>query len=110
MMPVHQYAIMETALRHAEGRSIEAHRGEVARLWADFSRVAAANPDAWPRSEMQAEMRMHLDVTLQEATARLNGDFAADIAAYDEVHDHILAFADLLSNGIIQQFPDRFAG
>jgi hypothetical protein len=71
--------------------------------------LSAANPDAWPRSEMQAEMRMHLDVTLQEATARLNGDFAADIAAYDEVHGHILAFADLLSDGIIQQFPDRFA-
>lgn len=49
MMPVNQYALMETALRSAEGRSIDAHRREVARLWADFSRVAAANPDAWNR-------------------------------------------------------------
>jgi acetyl-CoA C-acetyltransferase len=49
MMPVNQYAIMETALRYADGLSIDAHRREVARLWADFSRVAATNPDAWNR-------------------------------------------------------------
>jgi hypothetical protein len=71
--------------------------------------LSAANPEQWPLSEMQTGMRMHLDVTLEEATARLNGDFETDIAAYDKVHDHILAFADLLSNGIIEQFPDRFA-
>ncbi len=71
--------------------------------------LSAANPEQWPLAEMQTGMRMHLDVTLEEATARLNGDFETDIAAYDKVHDHILAFADLLSNGIIQQFPDQFA-
>lgn len=49
MLPVNQYALMETALRHAEGMSIAAHRRDVARVWADFSRVGAANPDAWNR-------------------------------------------------------------
>ena len=47
----------------------------------------AANPEIWPVADLQAEMKMHLDLTLEEATARLNGDFAADIAAYDEVHE-----------------------
>jgi hypothetical protein len=70
--------------------------------------LAAANPDQWPLADMQAEMRMHLDLTLDEATARLNGDYAADIAAYDRVHDHILAFVDRLSAGIAAQFPERF--
>ena len=55
MLPVTQYSIMETALRHAEGLSIEAHRREVARLWADFSRVAADNPYAWNRKSVSAE-------------------------------------------------------
>jgi hypothetical protein len=69
----------------------------------------AANPEQWPLADMQAEMKMHLDLTLREATARLHSDYAADITAYDDVENHILAFADLLSTGIMQQFPERFA-
>jgi len=55
MMPVTQYSIMESALRYAEGLSIDAHRRVVAQLWADFSRVAADNPDAWSREPLSSE-------------------------------------------------------
>ena len=68
----------------------------------------AANPDNWPREAMRAEMRHHLDLTLQEAQARIRGDWAADIAAYDTVHQHILGMADVLSSGVIRQFPRKF--
>jgi acetyl-CoA C-acetyltransferase len=50
MMPVTQYAMIENALRRAEGLGIGPHRDEIARLWADFSRAAAANPAAWDRA------------------------------------------------------------
>ena len=69
--------------------------------------LAAANP-AWPVDTLSQMMRTHLDQTLAEATARLTGDWAADIAAYDGIHLHILAMADALADGIITQFPDRF--
>jgi hypothetical protein len=78
-----------------------------AREIADF--LAAANP-AWTKHELRKMMREHLDQTLDEATARLSGDWAADIAAYDRIHDHILDMADVLAKGIIEQFPDRFGG
>lgn len=68
----------------------------------------SANPDNWPLDTLKAEMQMHLDLTLAEAQARLGGDFEADVAAYDQVHEHILAFADALSDGIMAQFPDMF--
>ena len=70
--------------------------------------LSAANPRQWPVETLKTAMRMHLDLTLKEATARLHGEWAADIAAYDEVHRHILQMADVLSDGIMKQFPSRF--
>jgi hypothetical protein len=70
--------------------------------------LSGANPANWPRQTLRSEMRHHLDLTLQEAQARLKGDWAADIAAYDTVHEHILGMADVLSTGIIKQFPRKF--
>lgn len=68
----------------------------------------AANPEGFPLDTMKAEMKMHLDLTLAEATARLQGKFAEDIQAYDKVHEHILGMSDALSSGIMKQFPDKF--
>lgn len=53
-MPVNQYSMIENALRAADGISVDAHRNEVASLWARFSEVAAANPDAWNRTAVSA--------------------------------------------------------
>ncbi|HEX7172103.1 MAG TPA: hypothetical protein VF365_05780 [Candidatus Limnocylindria bacterium] len=71
--------------------------------------LAEANPRNWDRVEMQRMMRDHLDLTLTEAVARLEGDFPADVAAYDEIHIQILHMADMLSDGIVAQFPGRFS-
>jgi acetyl-CoA C-acetyltransferase len=54
-MPVRQYAVIENALRHAEGRSLEVHRNEVASLWSEMSRVAEENPDAWTRDFVRVD-------------------------------------------------------
>jgi acetyl-CoA C-acetyltransferase len=54
-MPVGQYAMVENALRAADGQSLEAHRREVALLWSRMSQVAAANPDAWSREAVAAD-------------------------------------------------------
>ena len=67
-----------------------------------------ANPENWPLSEMKTMMRDHLDLTLAEAAARLRGAYRREIVAYDAVHLEILQMADMLSEGIIQQFPERF--
>jgi hypothetical protein len=73
---------------------------------ADF--LASANPRHWPRGEMRSMMKSHLDETLKEAVDHLNGRFAADVADYDAIHRTILEMADMLSDGIVAQFPARF--
>jgi len=73
---------------------------------ADF--LHSANPHNWAKGEMRSMMKGHLDQTLQEAVDRLNGRFEADVRDYDVVHRHILEMADMLSDGIMRQFPRRF--
>jgi hypothetical protein len=68
----------------------------------------AANPDEWPLDHMKAMMKDHLDLTLAEAVARLSADYESDVAAYDAIHPQILEMSDMLSLGIIHQFPKRF--
>ncbi len=70
--------------------------------------LAGANPN-WPLADLDAAMKMHLDTTLDEAVARLGANWNADVVAYDHVHAHILRMADVLSDGIIAQFPAAFA-
>ncbi|HEX6131983.1 MAG TPA: hypothetical protein VF044_09645 [Actinomycetota bacterium] len=68
-----------------------------------------ANPEHWRLREMRSMMREHLDLTLAEAAHRLAGDYEADVEAYEAVHLAILHMADMLSRGIVRQFPGRFA-
>jgi hypothetical protein len=68
----------------------------------------SVNPRYWKLDALKTEMHMHLKLTTAEAVARLQGNWSADVAAYDKVHEHILHMSDLLSDGIVTQFPGRF--
>ena len=66
-----------------------------------------ANPN-WKLEDMKKMMHDHLTLTTEEAVARLKKDYAADVKAYDKVHDEILMMADMLTDGIVKQFPGKF--
>ena len=54
-MPVGYYAILDSALRHAQGLGVEEHRRQIAQMYAQFSEIAASNPDAWSRQPVAAD-------------------------------------------------------
>ena len=71
--------------------------------------LAGANPN-WKLEDVKEMMHSHLKLTTDEAVARIKGDYAADVAAYDKVHNEILMMSDALADGIVKQFPDKFKG
>jgi hypothetical protein len=70
--------------------------------------LSGANPGSWKPAEMRAMMRSHLRLTTDEVVARLTKNWAADVRSYDRIHVQILHMADMLSDGLVAQFPARF--
>jgi hypothetical protein len=70
--------------------------------------LSKANPKHWPEAAVRSMMREHLALTTNEAVARLQGRWAADVKAADAVERAMLHMADTLSSGIVAQFPARF--
>jgi len=84
-----------------------------ARWQANADEIAAflskVNPRSWKPGEMRAMMRSHLKLTTDEVVARLQQNWPADVRSYDRIHIQILHMADMLSSGLVAQFPSRFA-
>jgi len=107
------HIMISTEIIDAAKAGDAAKKDEAANRWnanADDIAVmlSAANPKNWPIAEMKKMMHEHLDLTTAEVVARLQGDWAADIAAYEKVHTQIRKMADMLSTGIIKQFSNKF--
>ncbi len=98
-------------IQDAKAGDTAAQNDAITRWYANADAIAeflnSANPQSWPLDEMKAMMREHLDLTLQEAVDYLTGDHAGSIAAYDQIHLQALAMADMLSDGIVRQFPEQ---
>lgn len=69
--------------------------------------LSAANPH-WPRKALEEALHGHLAMTTEAVVAKLRGDTAAAIAAYDKGRTHMLMVSDALADGIVKQFPGRF--
>lgn len=104
--------ITDEMLHAAKNADAATFEDTVTRWYANADQIAEflheANPVHWPLKGTKAMLKEYLDLNLEVAIARWNGDFASDIAANDKVHDQAIAIADMLSEGIIKQFPKRF--
>jgi len=63
----------------------------------------SANPENWPYDALLSMLNKHLDLTTQEAVARIKKDWEKDVATFDKVYDEILMMADALTEGIGKQ-------
>jgi hypothetical protein len=70
--------------------------------------LSRANP-YWSKKDVMDLLELHLQLTKGEAVARLQGDWEADVAAFDEIFTEMLTLSDALSDGIVHQFAEKFA-
>lgn len=72
---------------------------------ADF--LSGANTNL-SNSELKDMLYKHLDSITAQVVARINNDWKADVDNYDKGEIHMIKFADMISNGIVKQFPEKF--
>jgi hypothetical protein len=73
---------------------------------ADF--LHAADPKFLSRSAARQMMAVHLQQVIGQAVDELTGKYGAGASAFGPYIRHILDMADMISGGIIRQFPSRF--
>jgi hypothetical protein len=73
---------------------------------ADF--LHAADPRFLSRSAARRMMKIHLDQVIEQGVDELKGNYTADAHAFAPYIRHLLEMADMISGGIIRQFPGRF--
>jgi len=69
--------------------------------------MSSINPN-WDETALVAMWHDHLKLTKDEAVARLTQDYAADIAAFDQIEIQANMMADSIALGICKQFPGMF--
>ena len=69
--------------------------------------LSAANPN-YLKEELKDMLHKHLQFVTDQVVARLNKDWNADINSFDKGEDHMIMFADMLIDGIVKQFPEKF--
>ncbi|MEH7307365.1 glycosyltransferase [Neobacillus drentensis] len=69
--------------------------------------LSSANPN-WNNNALKQLLHAHLKMVTDSVLARLKKDWNGDIRAFDEGEIHLIKIADVLSDGIVKQFPQKF--
>ena len=69
--------------------------------------LVKANPN-WSKKELTDMFYRHLKLTTDEVEARLKKEWINDIHFADQNQDHLIKLADILTDGIAKQFPEKF--
>jgi len=97
------------------GAAKAGNQQDVQKLEADWHRnadniakfLSGLNPN-WQFKTLQDMLYTHLQYITQIVLACLKGDWKTDIEATDKNEIHMIHFADILTEGIVKQFPGKF--
>jgi hypothetical protein len=61
--------------------------------------LSSLNP-AWPREVLEQHLQLLLQLTKDEAVARVAGNSQVDLRTYDAIHEEAMVIADLIEDGL----------
>ena len=70
--------------------------------------LASANPENWHAQDTQAALEMHITQTIAYSVSILKGEYSQSFGGFEEATRHMVMLADLLTEGIAKQFPEKF--
>ncbi len=70
--------------------------------------LASANPDNWTAKQTGSALEMHITHTIDYSVSILKGDYTQSFGGFEEALHHMLQLADILTEGLAKQFPDKF--
>src|SRR5688572_12135828 len=70
--------------------------------------LASANPENWHAQDTQAALEMHITQTIAYSVSILKGEYSQSFGGFEEATRHMIMLADLLTEGIAKQFPEKF--
>lgn len=111
LLKAHILGAVDVLVAAKSGGTTKLARAEAAwyangRQIADF--LHATDPKFLSRPAARQMMQVHLNQVVEQAVDELKGNYAADAQAFAPYIGHLLDMADMISGGIIRQFPQRF--
>lgn len=70
--------------------------------------LASANPKNWTAKETQGALEMHITHTIAYSVSILKGNYTQSFGGFEEALHHMVHLADILTEGIVKQFPEKF--
>ena len=70
--------------------------------------LSKANPNL-EAADMRYMMDYHLRLTTTEVVTRIQKNYTENVKAFDKVYYEVLEMSDMISLGIVKQFPEKFA-
>lgn len=70
--------------------------------------LASANPKNWMAKDTESALEMHITHTIAYSASIQKSDYTQSFGGFEEALHHMLHLADILSDGIANQFPEKF--
>lgn len=107
-----QHTALAAEVATAAKAGDDTRREEANTRWNVNAKIIAAyfsnaNP-YWSTADMQEMMNTHLNLTNDVVQQRVKKNYEADLIAYEKVQVEVVKMSDILAEGIVKQYPEKF--